>query len=173
MKTLAMTMVVMLLTFVLHQSGHAGAALAFGYDVVAGLGQVGVDGGYRSTGDAVIVALMGPLVTIAVALFAAVIARAGKSLTAFWFVYAAFIHRLVDQAMSVNEASDEMRAGTMAGLGAWTLPLAVTALLLVVMVWAGRGARPGLARLILASAGISVVLTGIGFGADHLPSLRF
>ncbi|GGY47639.1 hypothetical protein [Parvularcula lutaonensis] len=172
-KTILTTVIVTVFTFVAHETAHAVAAKVLGYDVVATINHVSAVGGIDSTGGRMLVDIAGPLATVLIAAFAAVIARVSGSLIAFWVVFSAAFMRIVAQFVSLSSPNDEMRVSAELGIGAWTLPAAVIVLLVILAFWAGNRARPGIGQLFLGWIGASLAMTAVVFGENYLPSVTF
>lgn len=173
MKTILTAVLLTVLTFLVHEAAHAAAAKALGYDVEATINSVRAIGGYGSVGSQMLVDIAGPVATVLIAAFAALIARATGSLTAFWVVFTATFMRITAQAVSLASPNDEMRVSSELGIGAWTLPVAVVVVLVILSFWAGNRAKPGLGRLFLGWLGTSAAIAAIVLGENYLPSLTF
>tara|TARA_Y100000815_G_scaffold205033_1_gene188850 strand:- start:2194 stop:2718 length:525 start_codon:yes stop_codon:yes gene_type:complete len=131
---------ILVLTFLLHEGAHALAGLALGFPVEIGLNHVRPVGEVQPDAtQAMLISAAGPVATMVIALLA--LAIAGRSVTGFLIVLAAFVCRAMASVVSLWTANDEMRISEALGIGAWTLPIIVT-LLLGMLVWfAARGKR--------------------------------
>ena len=111
--------------FAIHEFAHALAAKLLGYDVVITLNTVRpLKEAYDSAADASLISITGPVVTLLIALFAALYARRHKSLVAFMVVVSALFQRAIAQLVSLGNPNDEMRVSIDLGLG---LSIGVTA----------------------------------------------
>ncbi|MEM1381739.1 MAG: hypothetical protein AAGH41_14045 [Pseudomonadota bacterium] len=172
MKTLTTTFILMVLGFIAHEFGHAAMAKLLGYEVEISINHVRtVGGGAPSVADRLLIDFAGPAVTLILAGSAAILARVGGFLVAFWVVFTSAHQRIVAQAVSFSNPNDEMRMSMILDIGAWTVPAAMVGLFLVLTIWAAREARPGLARLFLAFIGGSIGITAVVFGEPYLPSI--
>lgn len=111
-------MLVTLAHFAIHEFAHALAAKLLGYDVVITLNTVRpLKEAYDSAADASLISITGPVVTLLIALFAALYARRHKSLVAFMVVVSALFQRAIAQLVSLGNPNDEMRVSIDLGLG--------------------------------------------------------
>ncbi len=128
-------------TFVLHEAAHYFVGLALGYDMTARLNGVSsltpAPAAHKATIDAA-----GPLMTIAQAVIAYILLRRlrsqNKLAVAFAFLYFAAFMRVLATGVSAFNLNDEARLSTFLNLGTWTLPVIVSASL-VMLAW--RGSR--------------------------------
>ncbi|QIG79168.1 zinc metalloprotease [Stakelama tenebrarum] len=135
---------ILVLTFVVHEAAHALAGLAMGFPVEIGLNHVRPVGAVPPDAtQAMLISAAGPAVTVAIALIA--LATMRNSVTGFLIILAAFLCRAMASVVSLWNANDEMRISESLGIGAWTLPIAVT-LLLGVLVWLAAKGKPFAAR---------------------------
>lgn len=172
MKTIITAMVITVLGFFVHEFAHAAMANVFGYDVKLSVNSVSpINGPYESRGEAMLISIAGPVVTLLIGLLGAIVARASGSLIALWVVFTSLIQRSMAQAASLLGPNDEMRVSMELGIGAWTLPAAIVTLLLVLMIWSTQKAKPGLGRLLLAFLGTSIGVSIVVLGEDYLPSI--
>ncbi|NNU15939.1 hypothetical protein HK107_06330 [Parvularcula sp. ZS-1/3] len=172
MKTLVTVIILTALTFFVHEAGHGLAYDLLGYDQVRiNINSAGPIGGVNSTSDAIVGAITGPMVTLVQAIFFALVARATGSVFAFWGVFTAFMMRLMAQVISFKSPNDEMRVSEMIGIGAWTVPIAMMVVLLILMLWAGRASKPGVGRIILAWIAFTIAISGIVLGEAYVPDL--
>lgn len=174
MKTILPTLVLTVLGFVAHEAGHALAAQFLGESVTITINRVSpVDGGYDGRGATMLVTLAGPLLTLCLAVAGAVVARSTGSLIAFWLVFTSAFQRAAAQMVSFANPNDEMRVSLDLGIGAWTLPAAMVALLLVLSVWAWRGTKPSFGQFVLGWLGFSAGITVVVFGEPYLPTFTW
>ena len=172
MKAFVLAVLITLIMFVLHEGGHALMAKALGYEVAASLNHVKTLGGANSEAHSMLITAAGPAVTFILGLIGVVLATRGQAL-GVTLVGTAFLIRARAAVVSLNNPNDEMRISLDLGLGAWTLPALVSGLLLGMLIYAIRKARPGIAYLVLTWLGFSVMITAIVFGESALPTLTF
>jgi hypothetical protein len=125
------------ITFILHEAAHWIAGTTLGYNMEARLN------GVKATttvllAHAAVIDAAGPLVTILQAFGALAAVLRYHSNTAFVFLYAAAFMRLLATAVSVFHPNDEARLSMYFGLGKWTLPIIVSASLLLLTWKASR-----------------------------------
>lgn len=160
------TLAVVILQNIVHEAGHVLANKSLGYDVIARINHVQLDGGtYRTAGDLIAVSLAGPIVTIAIAAVARLGARRWP--LALTIVGAALAMRIVAAVASLGHPNDEARASILLGLGPWTLFAIVLAVLGAMFVSlyrrAPRGWRWWLGSYIGASVGFAANVLGEPF----------
>lgn len=172
MKAFVTAIVVTLIMAVLHEGGHALAAKALGYDVVASLNSVTTPHGDPTGSEQIIISIAGPLVTFIGALIGLSLAASGLQL-GVTIAGTAFLYRMMAAIVSMQNPNDEMRVSLDLGMGQWTLPGLVCGLLLLMTAYAAVKARTGPLFLILTWLGFSLAITGIVFGEGYLPTLQF
>ena len=151
---------VLVISFVVHEAAHARTGVALGQAMAVGLNHAVPLGGALTEGQAALVSIAGPIVTILIALVAFALAR--RSTAAMLFVLAAFVSRLLATIVSLFHPNDEMRVSLYLGLGPWLLPLLVTAGLGALAVLALRGHpigwRGGLGLYLGGSLALGLIL---------------
>ena len=130
-------------------------------------------GGYESAFHASIISLTGPIVTLLIAAFAAIIANKKKSLLAFLVVVSAAFQRVIAQLISIGNPNDEMRVSIEYGLGAFTLPSISSLMFIALVVYAWRGPKPKGWMLISLWIGLSLGISMAVFGERVLPSITW
>jgi hypothetical protein len=124
-------------TFALHEAAHFATGWALGYDMTARLNGVSSLTPALLTHKAIIDAA-GPLATIAQAIVAFILLRHYKLNVAFAFLYFAAFMRVLATGVSTFNLNDEARLSLYLGIGTWTVPIMVSAGLLL-LAW--RGSR--------------------------------
>lgn len=148
-------------TFIWHEAAHWVVGTALGYDMQPRLNSVRASTSVLPPHQAIIDAA-GPVATVLQAgVGFAVVLRKHASI-AFTFVYMAAFMRLLATAVSLFNANDEARLGMYFGIGKWTLPIIVSAGLLV-LVWKSSRYlhltwKEHLLCYLVASASISLVV---------------
>lgn len=155
-----------LATFVVHEAAHWAAGELLGYPMRPGLNS-GVPLRPTTVRDAMLISAAGPAVTILIALAAFRRVLATGSTTAFAFVIWAAFMRLVAAGLGFVMPNDEARISAGLGLGAWTLPLLVSAGLVALAWIAGRRVRVTWRTGLLCYLVLSLVATGI-VGLDRV-----
>ena len=87
------------------------------------------------------------------------------------FVFAALMMRILATAVSIGNPNDEARISNVLGLGMWTLPALVVAILLWMMVLAARRSETGPKWFVVSWIGASIGFTGVVFGERFLPAI--
>lgn len=147
-------------TFLVHEAVHALAGGALGYPMRLNFNSASPQTGlYRSAFDAALVIAAGPAATVAAALMAFLFWRRREF--GFLLVTAAFVMRLFASAVSIGKPNDEMRLGIHLGLHPWLLPLAVTALLGALTVFAARGRGIGWREGLVLYVAAALVVTAL------------
>lgn len=152
------------LTFLLHEWAHWLAALALGYEPALRINSVYLVGGTYTPTDALLVSAAGPVVTLAQAVVVAVLLGKTKSPYLYPFVFVPVLMRALAGGMNVINPNDEGRISEALGLGLYTLPLLMTGVLLVLVVYVARthryGWRLNAVTFALALAACSALILG-------------
>ncbi len=122
-----------IVTFLIHEGAHWMAGAAFGAEMKFGMNAVTFLSPLAPWQKAITDAA-GPLVTILQALIAYSLILRHKAHVAFAFLYLAAFMRVIAGFISLFMPNDEARLSAFLGLGMWTLPLLVGAILLL-MFW--------------------------------------
>lgn len=148
-------------TFFVHEFAHWLAGVLLGHDMVASPNHV------RSLSpmsvlDQGLVLAAGPVVTIAQGILGfRLVGRGAAPLAGLALVYMAFFMRLLATVMTLFNPNDEAKIGQLLGIGKWTLPLLVTAGLLILFVAVSRrmklGIRDHLFSFVVASVVVSLI----------------
>ena len=173
-KTTATLIVCIITTQYLHELGHALTAKALGYDVVMTVNKVHSSAGSGTIppSHAILIALVGPLVTIALSIIAYLNRHRFPAL-ALIIVFNAMAMRMIAAIVSVAHPNDEAWASAALGIGMWTLPAAVCALLaglFVTVLWEQRPRWPWYLAMWL---GMSVGYSAVVLGERYFPSFAF
>lgn len=158
--------VVAFVTFGLHEGAHWLAGIALGHDMV-----VSLNGSHATASttalDGMLISAAGPVVTLIQGILALVLVRMFNSLTAYAFLFFAAFMRLMAAGVSVLNPNDEARISLYFGLGPWTLPLLMVAILGVMTVIGSRHLRLSWPTNVLAWLTASVAASAI-VGLDML-----
>lgn len=160
-----------LLTALVHEFGHWAAGSLLGNEMAMSLNTVHAVGGYSVDWHAPVVTAAGPAVTLLQAVIAHALLRRGRSAWAFAFLLVPFVYRLMALGMNVVNPNDEGRLSALMGLGLYTLPAMVCALLLWLVVDAARRHEYRARAVVLASI-LIVHLLGMLILLDQSVELR-
>ena len=149
-------------TFALHEGGHWLAAVALGHEGYFGLNSAGARDAVSGT-HAMSITAAGPAVTVAQGLIALWLVLARRSGVAWVFLFWAAFMRLMATVISLWNPNDEARISQFHGLGDWTLPVVVTAGLLVLLAIGSRRLGFGWKTLALSWAVASAATTVVVF----------
>lgn len=148
-------------TNLVHEASHWLMGAALGFEMRFGLNGVS----YLSASapwQRALADIAAPTVTVLQAFIAYACVMRTASVKAFGFLYAAFFMRLAASLISVIYPNDEARVSLFIGLGKWTLPALVTAVLLILVAKASKHLRLGwkdqLASYVIASLSISAIV---------------
>lgn len=148
------------ITFALHEGGHWLAAMLLGHEAYFGLNSAGARGAV-STADHMIISAVGPAVTVLQALVALWLVQTRASAAAWVFLFWSAFMRFMATAISLFNPNDEARISDWLGWGMWTLPLIVTAGLLVLLVVGSRRLRVSWKTLALTWVVASVAVSAV------------
>ncbi|WP_339915401.1 hypothetical protein [uncultured Brevundimonas sp.] len=158
--------VVAFVTFVLHEGAHWLAGTTLGHDMV-----VSLNGSHATTPtsalDGMLISAAGPVVTLIQGLLALVLVRMFNSTAAYAFLFFAAFMRLMAAGVSLFNPNDEARISLYFGLGQWTLPLLMVAVLGIMTVIGSRHLRLSWQTNALAWLTASVAVSAI-VGLDML-----
>jgi len=158
----------------LHELGHALTSKAFGYDVVMTINKVRSSGG---VGDAplwhsLLIAAAGPLVTIILSVLA-YLNRARLGMLAPIIIFNAMIMRIIAAGVSISHPNDEAWVSDTLGIGMWTLPVLVCALLAGIFVAVARERQLGWRWYLAMWAGVSIGYSAVVMGEQYFPHFAF
>ena len=130
LKYIVITVIAVILTWLLHEFGHWAAGEMLGNDMVmtANTGYP-VSGAYKQPWHAVIIDSAGPLITIIQAVIVYLLLKNRHTILLFPFLLTCLYMRIIAGALNVINLNDEGRISNTAGLGTWTVPAIVIALL--------------------------------------------
>lgn len=169
MKLIASMFVVMFATFIIHEGAHALAGAALGHAMEVSTNHANPVGGAAPQQHATLISAAGPAATVLGAI--AVLVSSWRMLLAFQIVLAAFLMRLLATGVSLFNPNDEMRISSSLGWNPWALPIAVTAVLLLVTLLVAAGARPSWKSVGLSLLGAAAAIALATAGESYLPQL--
>lgn len=129
-------------TWLLHEGTHWAAGTALGYDMALTLNTgYAVNGLYDNDRHYQLISAAGPLVTLLEALVVFIFMRRRKKYLLYPFLVTCFYMRLLAGLLSFVNPNDEARISEALGIGRFTLPVLMTALLLVLVYKTSRRYR--------------------------------
>lgn len=165
-------LIIIFLSFVLHELGHALAAKWLGYaEVEITLNRAGPTGGYETNRHRLIGEAAGPAVTLLIALIGTVYAKAHGSIVAYLFVLASFFIRIPAQIASFFAPNDEMVVSQALQLPSWLVPVMMLASLAGLTAIAWSGPRPRAIISAVAALGFTVGMLVIVGTEPLLPKM--
>ncbi|MBO6797296.1 hypothetical protein [Maricaulis sp.] len=166
-----LTLLMVPVTYLLHELGHWGAGEMLGVDMWMTLNKAGpVDRSYPSEEISILVSLAGPAVTVAIGIFAYFYAIMFRSVVAYGILYIQFLLRGLAGGISLlgEHPNDEAAAGLALGIGIYPITLGVVGFLFILLWDAARRLRPGFAHNLGAYVLINAVITAIVFSDGAL-----
>ena len=173
-KTTAALVLCIIVMQYLHELGHALMSKWLGYDVAMTVNKVHSSGGEGAAPlvHSILIALAGPLVTIALSVLA-YLNRHRLGALALIITFNAMIMRMIAAAVSVSHPNDEAWVSQTLGIGMWTLPLLVCALLSGIFIAVLREQKPGWPWYLAMWAGVSIGYSTVVLGERYFPSFAF
>jgi len=156
------------ITFALHEGGHWLAANLLGYEPFFSLNSAGTRSVVTPAQHAIISAA-GPAVTMVQALIALALVQMRASPAAWIFLFWAAFMRFMATVISLFHPNDEARISEWLGWGMWTLPLIVTAVLLLLLVIGSRRLSVSWKTLALTWVTASIAVSAV-VGLDLIMS---
>ena len=150
------------ITFALHEGGHWMTAELLGHDGYFSLNRAGARDAVGAT-DMLVITAAGPVVTGVQALIALALVHARQSAAAWVFLFWAAFMRFMATVISLWNPNDEARLSQHFGLGTWTLPMAVTLGLILLLAVGSRRLGVGWKTLALSWVAASVAITAVVF----------
>ncbi|OLY91102.1 hypothetical protein SAMN05444008_11843 [Cnuella takakiae] len=127
---LLITVVVVVASWLLHEGAHYLAGIALGYPMAMTLNTAyPVSGSYNSSAHEQWISAAGPLFTLLSAILVFVLMGKGRRPLLYPVLFTAFYMRLLAGIISLFNPNDEARISSWLGLGRFTLPLLVVAIL--------------------------------------------
>lgn len=174
-KFIPLYLIVVVLTFIIHEAGHFLAGKVFGYEMFMSINKAGIAN--RGTPDAQwhqqVISIAGPVITYLQAMIGTLISYRYKALWAFPIVFMAFMMRLMAAVISLFSPNDEYRVSDWLGIGSWTLPIIAVIGLFALTVMASRtlglGWKSWLLSFVVCSAGITAII----FTEPFWPGIRW
>ena len=140
LRYVLITVVAVFVTWEVHELAHWFTGKAFGYPMAMTLNTA-----YSLNGttprDAQVISAAGPLMTILQAVLLFMLMRGRERAFLYPFLLTCLYCRLLAALVSIINPNDEARISTYLGIGKFTLPVAVSALLFVVVFKISRSYR--------------------------------
>ena len=138
------TILIILLSWLLHECGHYLMGRALGYPMIMTLNSTYSSEGTATLLDSSLIDAAGPLITIIEAFIGFYLLRPFSDRRLYPIVFVPFFMRLLALGISFRNANDEARISLALGIGKFTLPVLVCSLLfyLVYRTSIEQGYRP-------------------------------
>lgn len=161
------------LTFLLHEGAHWVTGEMLGYDMWVNINSSGLARGQYSTEwHNHMVSAAGPIVTTIQAMIAFVLVRKNKTISAFAFLFATLMMRILAMFASLNSPNDEARISEWLGLGPWSLHILIIAILLGLTLKGGAYMKFRWRSYGLAYLAVSVAISCIVMGEAFMPNFN-
>jgi len=119
-----------LFTWLLHEFSHWLTGRLLGYEMIMTLNSTyPVDGVYVQDWHNTLISAIGPIVTVLEAVVVYILMRVKPNIYGYLFLFTCFYMRLVAGVLNIIHLNDEGRVGASLGIGVYTLPLIVSAIL--------------------------------------------
>jgi hypothetical protein len=164
--------IVVFLTFAIHEAAHGLAGALLGYDMrvtINGARPVDPRGITPVARD--IISAAGPAVTLVQGVLAAALASATGWVAAFHIALAALWMRILAAVASIRNPNDEARLGLSWDMGYWTLHILVIGVLAMAVLVAARAARAGGRSALFATVAAIAGLTFVVVIEKRLPEV--
>jgi hypothetical protein len=141
-RYILLTLFAVLFSWLIHELIHYITGILLGYDMAMTLNTAyPVSGQYAQGWHYQVVSATGPLITIIEAIIVFALMRNGRRTTLYPFLFTCFYMRLLAAVLSIINPNDEARISKAIGLGTFTLPLLVVALLFYLVYKTSRQYR--------------------------------
>lgn len=129
-KYILITPLAVLSSWLLHELAHYFTGELLGYDMAMTLNKsYPVNGSYNKNSHYHLISAAGPLVTLLEAFLVYFLMRRGRNYLLYPFLFTCFYIRLMAAIISFFNPNDEARISKALGIGTFTLPLLIVALL--------------------------------------------
>ena len=162
--------VAVLLGFIIHEAAHYAMGTALGYEMFVSINKAGLArGGYTTDLHAQLVSIAGPLITIITAIIALWLIYARNLKAVFPYLFFALMMRVMAAGASIANPNDEARVSEWLGIGMWTLPVIVIAVLLIMTFLGARKLSLGWRSWVFSWVTVSICITAIIFTEPYWP----
>ncbi|ANE51301.1 hypothetical protein [Flavisolibacter tropicus] len=171
-KYILITLAAVVLSWVLHELAHWATGTFLGYQMAMTLNTAyAVDASGTSNAHAQIISAAGPLLTLLEALLVFGIMHNRPAQALYAFLFTCFYTRLLATGISFLNLNDEARISKALGVGTFTLPLIMTAILFVLLF--RTSASYGFSkRFNLATLGLIILFSSILILSDQYFKIR-
>jgi hypothetical protein len=166
------TLVAVAASWILHELAHWKAGTLLGYDMGMTLNKAfPIIGKFNSDGDYQVVSAAGPALTLIEALVVFLIMYRKKIIALYPFLVTCFYMRLFAAVISIRHANDEARISKSIGLGTYTLPIIMAAILLI-LVYKISGKYKFSRGFMLITLGLIILFSSIIILSDQFFHIR-
>lgn len=159
-------------SWVLHEMAHWAAGKLLGYDMIMGLNKASVvNGGFKSDCHYQMMSAAGPIFTLIEAVIIFMLMGQRRIFYLYPFLFTCFYMRLFATVISLRNPNDEARISKSLGIGTFTLPLIVTAILFF-LVYKTSNRYQFSMKLNLITLVLTIFFSSILIGADQLFHIR-
>jgi len=165
-KYIAVFAAAVFFSWTLHELAHWTAGTWLGYRMGMSLNATyPLSGSYQRDSHYQLVSAAGPVFTLLEAILVFVLMMRKKRLGLYPFLFTCFYMRFFATVISFRNPNDEARIGSALGIGKFTLPVAVTALLLLLVYKTSKKYRLGF-KFNLANLGLVILFSSAIILAD-------
>jgi hypothetical protein len=171
-KYILVTMLAVLFSWVLHEFAHWTAGNLLGYNMGMSLNKTfPVNGVFNSDEDYQLISAAGPAITLLQALLVFFLMKKEKTNRLYPFLFTCFYMRLFATVISFRHLNDEARISNSLVIGTFTLPIIVTAILLLLLYKTSVNKNFTL-RFNLFTLGLIILFSSIIILADQFLTIR-
>lgn len=134
LKYILVTVFAVIATWLLHELAHWSAGIFLGYDMAMTLNTAyPLSGTYLSKTHTIIINGAGPLFTLAEAVVVFILMKRNRVPLLYPFLFSSFYIRFLATLISFLNPNDEARISLLLGLGKFTLPIAMSVILFLLL----------------------------------------
>lgn len=164
--------VAVLLSWTLHELAHWVAGEYLEYDMGMTLNKTFPLGGqYTSERHYQLISAAGPVFTVCEAIFVFILLMQRRLLLLYPFLFTCFYMRLFAAIISFRNPNDEARISTALGIGKFTLPIIVTAVLFILLYKVTKQYRLS-TKFILLNLGLTILFSTVIILSDMFFKVR-
>lgn len=171
-KSVFVTGIAVLLSWILHEFAHWTAGTLLGYEMGMSLNKTfSLSGGFKNNGDYQLISAAGPAFTILEAFVVYWLIRYRKLVVLYPFLLTCFYMRFFAAVISIRRPNDEAKISAYFSLGTFTLPIIVTAILLLLVYKTSRNNNLSL-RFNMLTLGLIIFFSSIIILSDQFLHVR-
>jgi hypothetical protein len=171
-KYILVTGLAVLFSWVLHEFAHWTAGNMLGYEMVMSLNKnTPVNGFFKSDKHYQLISAAGPFITLLQAFLVFFLMKKQKTTLLYPFLFSCFYMRLFATVISFRHLNDEARISNSLAIGTFTLPIIVTAVLLL-LVYKTSVNNKFTFRFNLITLGLVIFFSSIIIMADQFLHIR-